>query len=144
MRFIVYNATPISGTTHSVLRWGDAPEADIGIQAGAGEVAIAAPAGWPANPNATDGGYTYNTASGAVTFVAAPYSEPYSDKEARTLAEVREALRESQWALLPDSWLNSDQKAQMTEWRTWVRALPACGPNWAEVTYNLTPPYSEF
>lgn len=145
MRFIVYNATPLSGTTHTVLRWGDAPEGDIGIQAEAGEVAIPAPAAWPANPVSSEsGGYSYNTATQAVTFFGIPYSEPYADKVARLVGEVREALRETEWSMLPDAWLDSAQSIEMKQWREWVRSIPAGGPGWADLTYNLTPPYSEF
>lgn len=144
MRFIIYDATPLEPSTHRVLRWGDAPEETISAQAGSGEVAIPAPAGWPVTPNTADGGYTYNTSTGAVVFFGVPYVEPYEDKVTCLCEEIRAALRDTQWALLSDSWLNSTQQTEMINWRAWVRAIPASGSGWANAVYNLTPPYSEF
>jgi hypothetical protein len=144
MRFMVYQTVPFSGTTHVILRGGDAPEDQIAIQAGDGETAIAAPASWSGS---TAPGNVYDSSTGEAWFIAAPPPPPpepsLQDNLDFYLPRIQQALRDSEWALLSDAPLTAPQITEMVDHRAYLRGLPATITS-GLVSYDLTPPYTEF
>lgn len=147
VRFIVYVTTPISGTSHTILRWGDAPADMIAIQAGAGETAVAAPT-FPLDPSVASGGYVWNSATSTWAFVGMPEPLPdYSYQWQQDAARARQALLDSLWSQCASSGLTAPQIAAMAAWRQDLRAWLSAGPpplGMIIAPPNLTPPQSEY
>jgi hypothetical protein len=144
LKFIVYSTAPFSGTQHSILRAGDAPEDQIAIQAGTGETAIPSPGGWTYPATLPSGAYFYDSVALTVGFIGFPEPGPtLQDNLDYYLPRIRQALRDSEWALLSDAPLTAPQVAEMVTYRAYLRDLPGEITAGAE-EWNLTPPYTEF
>ncbi|MBN2628947.1 MAG: hypothetical protein JXR75_00240 [Rhodobacteraceae bacterium] len=126
MQFIVYSATPYTGTQHLILRSGDAPEAQISIQASAGEVAIAAPVGWVMPASGT---WLYDASNQQITLLSVPQAPggtpigTYGLEEIK--ARVRRDLRRSDWTQLSDAPLTAQQKQDYAVYRAYLRGAVA-------------------
>jgi hypothetical protein len=144
MRFLVYQTVPAFDTWHQVLRGGEAPEDQISLQAGDGETAVPAPEGWTGG---TALGLLYNSVTAEMQFIAAPPPQPpppsLQDNLDYYLPRIRQALRDSEWALLSDAPLTAPQVTEMVDYRAYLRGLPATITS-GNVGYDLTPPYEEF
>lgn len=115
----------------------------MAIQAGAGEMALAAPPSWqPGPPDATTG-YLYDTASQSVATLTTTAQESPADRALRLREAIRQALRESDWTQLPDAPLTPAAVAEAAAWRAGLRDIPKT-PGWEAGTYDLAQPWTEF
>ncbi|MBL4917995.1 hypothetical protein [Szabonella alba] len=142
MRYIV--CVESSPDLYQILRWGIAPEDQIALQAGDGEVAFEAPASWDFPTGSTPAGYYYTPSTGTVFAIVAPPPLPdLQDNLDYYLPRIREALRATDWAMLPDADLTPGEVAEMVTYRDNLRAQVALITDGFPSISIPAPPYEE-
>lgn len=144
MRFIVRSTTPLAGTKYRILRWGDCAADQLSAQATTGEVALFASNFDPTDITQRDDYWEFDTSNSKITYNGPIYSESPALQQETVRRQIYEALRATDWMVLPDSPLTAAQITEATNKRAYWRAIPT-NTDWWTSTWDFTlPAYAEF